>query len=140
MQKLASILFVLTVGACASSPDTGSTQVMGQAVYRDATTDHSGAPQTAASPSPQTIQVTVTVKGTGTTPMIDPRCATDPAGVFDASYAGTAQMSNGNTYAATLASGSGTIATPSGCTISNLTVGAVTDVVVRGALSVTTEN
>ena len=140
MQKLASILFVLTVGACTSSPDTASTQVMGQAVYRDAHTDHSGATQQPAAPPPQTANLTVTVKGTGTIPQLDPRCATDPVGAFEAHYAGSASMSDGSAYVAAIASGSGKLTTPSGCAISNLTVGAITDVVVRAELSVNSEN
>ena len=140
MQKLASILFVLTVGACSSSSDTASTQVMGQAVYRDAMTDHTGAPQQPAAPPPQTANVTVTVDGTGTIPQVDQRCATDPVGAFEAHYAGSASLSSGSAYVAAIASGSGQLTTPSGCAVSNLTVGAITDVVVRAELAVNTEN
>lgn len=142
MLKLASILFVVTVGACSSSPDTSSSSadVTGTAVYRDATTDHAGAPQQPSAPPPQSANVSIVVKGTGTIPQVDPRCATDPVGAFEAHYAGSAQLTDGSAYAAAIASGSGTLTTPSGCAISNLTVGTVTDVVVRAELAVTTEN
>jgi hypothetical protein len=49
-------------------------------------------------------------------------------------------MSDGNVYTATIASGSGAIQTPSGCAIPDLTVSLVTDVVIRGELSITTQN
>ena len=135
MRKL---IFVVLVGACTSSSDTGSTQVMGQAVYRDAATDPSGAPQQPATPPPQAIAIQVTVKGTGSIPQIDPRCATDPVGAFEAHYTASAQMSSSSAYAAALSNG--TLTTPSGCAVSSLQVSAITDVVIRGQLSITTEN
>ena len=113
---------------------------MGQDVYRDSQTQDNGTPQTPAAPPPQSAKFSIIIKGSGTIPQVDARCATDPAGQFVATYASTAQMSNDSTYLALIASGSGTITTPSGCTISNLTVGAVTDVEVRGELAITTEN
>jgi len=80
------------------------------------------------------------IKGTGQTPNIDPKCALDPAGSFEAHYLSTLAMSGDSIYAASIASGSGTIQTPSGCTIPDLTVGVITDVVVRGELTVNQTN
>jgi hypothetical protein len=82
--------------------------------------------------------VTITVKGTGQIPQVDPQCALDPAGSFEAHYLSTMNMTDGNAYTAAIASG--TITTPSGCALPNLTVGVVTDVVVRGELAINTQN
>lgn len=142
MQKLPFVLLVLTVGACSSSPDTSSStgEIMGTAVYRDSMTDHAGAPQQPAAPPPQSANVSIVIKGSGTIPQVDPRCATDPVGAFEAHYAGSAQLANDRAYTAAIASGAGSLTTPSGCAVSNLTVGAISDVVVRAALAVNTEN
>src|SRR6266850_5319321 len=131
-----NILLIAVVGACTSSSDTTSTQVMGQAVYRDSTTDHGGAPQQPATPPAQAANVKVTVKGQGTIPQIDPRCATDPVGAFEAHYAAMAQLSSSDAYVAAFSQGA--LTTPSGCAVSHLTVSAITDVVIRGELSITT--
>lgn len=132
-----SLCFVCVLGACTSESDTSST-VSGEAVYRDATTDHSGATQSPSTPPPQSAGVTITVKGTGQIPQVDPQCALDPAGSFEAHYLSTMNMTDGSAYTAAIASGS--ITTPSGCAIPNLTVGVVTDVVVRGELAINTQN
>jgi len=111
---------------------------MGQAVYRDHTTDSSGAPAQAATPPAQRVNVTVTVSGQGSIPQIDPRCATDPVGAFEAHYAADAQMSSSAGYVAAFSQG--TLTTPSGCAVSSLTVSAITDVVIRGELAIDTTN
>jgi hypothetical protein len=125
--------------ACTANGDAGG-EVSGKAVYRDATTDHAGASKAPASPPPQSAHVSIVIKGSGQIPEIDPRCALDPAGQFEARYLSTASMSDGNLYAATVAEGSGTIQTPSGCTIPDLTVGVITDVIVQGDLTINTQN
>jgi hypothetical protein len=124
--------------ACTSTDDggEGNTTVSGQAVYRDASTDHSGAQRTAASPPAQEAKLSLTIKGSGTIPEIDPRCLADAAGTFEARYAGAVSIEDA--YAAAFAKG--TITTPSGCEIPELTVGAVTDVVLRAELATTTQN
>ena len=133
-----SLCFICILGACTSESDTSSS-VTGDAVYRDATTDHSGAAQSPSTPPPQSARITVTVKGNGQIPQVDPQCALDPAGTFEAHYLSTMNMTDGSSaYAAALASGS--ITTPSGCAIPDLTVGLVTDVVVRGELAINTQN
>lgn len=82
--------------------------------------------------------MTITVKGTGQIPQVDPQCALDPAGSFEAHYLSTMNMTDGSAYTAAIANGS--ITTPSGCAIPDLTVGVVTDVVVRGELTINTQN
>lgn len=138
MQKTSfSLCLVCVLGACTSDPETSSS-LGGEAVYRDAATDHSGATRSPSTPPPQSARVTITVKGTGQIPQIDPQCALDPAGAFEAHYLSTMNMTDGSAYTAAIASGS--ITTPSGCAIPNLTVGLVTDVVVRGELAINTQN
>jgi hypothetical protein len=136
-----SLTFILvsTLFACTSDSD-GNASVSGQALYRDASTDHNGAQQQAATPPPQSAKVSIVVKGAGQIPNLDPKCALDPTGAFEAHYLSTMNMSDGNVYTATIASGSGAIQTPSGCAIPDLTVSLVTDVVIRGELSITTQN
>lgn len=136
-----SLTFVLasSLFACTSDGE-GSASVTGQTVYRDAATDHSGAQQEPAAPPPQSAKVSIVVKGTGQIPNLDPKCALDPSGAFEAHYLSTMNMTDGNVYTATVASGSGAIATPSGCAIPDLTVSLITDVVVRGELAITTQN
>jgi hypothetical protein len=129
---------LLAVG-CTSDGDS-NTSVSGSAVYRDATTDHSGAPKQPATPPAQSAKVSIVVKGSGTIPEIDPKCALDPAGRFEAHYLSTMSVSDGSVYSSQVASGSGMIQTPSGCAIPNLTVGVITDVVVRSELSINTTN
>ena len=124
---------------CTSESDT-SASLSGNAVYRDASTDHSGAQHPAATPPAQNARVSIVVKGSGTIPELDPKCALDPAGAFEAHYLSTMTVSDGDVYSATVAEGSGKIQTPSGCAIPNLTVGLITDVVVRGELSINTTN
>jgi hypothetical protein len=109
-------------------------------MYRDAATDHSGAQQEAATPPAQSAKVTVVVKGTGQIPNLDPKCALDPSGAFEAHYLSTMNMTDGSVYSATVASGSGALQTPSGCAIPDLTVSLITDVVVRGELAINTQN
>jgi hypothetical protein len=133
---LASVLFA---AACTSSDDAGA-ELSGKAVYRDAATDHAGAPAQPSAPPPQSAQVSIVVKGSGQIPQLDPQCALDPAGQFEAHYLSTLDMTSGSLYAATVASGSGTIQTPSGCSIPDLTVGVITDIVVRGDLAINTTN
>ena len=128
-------LLLVLLAACGSSSD-GGTSVSGQAVYRDSTTDHTGAPHAAAAPADQHMNITMTIQGTGTIPNVDAQCLTDPTGHFEARYAGSAQV--GDTYLASF--GSGSIVTPSGCQIPDLTVGVVTDIVVRAEIETTTPN
>ena len=130
------LALLLLVGCSNSDGSEGNVTVSGQAVYRDSTTDHTGATRTAASPPDQDAKLSMTIKGTGTIPQVDPQCITDPAGKFEAKYAGTAALDG--VYVASF--GAGSIATPSGCAIPELTVGAVTEIVLRAELTTTTQN
>jgi len=137
--SLLAVASTLLAGACTSESDGGAS-LSGSAVYRDAATDHGGATQPPSTPPPQSARVTITVKGSGQIPNVDPQCALDPAGQFEATYLSTMSVTDGNVYSATVASGSGAIETPSGCAIPDLTVGLITDVVIRSELSITTQN
>ena len=137
MDRMRTYLALLILVGCTSSDDGGgNTTVSGQAVYRDSTTDHTGTQRSPSKPPAQDAKLSMTIKGTGTIPQVDPQCITDPSGKFEARYTGTASV--GDTYVASFAKG--TIATPSGCEIPDLTVGVVTDIVVRAELTTTTQN
>jgi hypothetical protein len=137
---LTYILASTFVFGCAADESETAASLTGTAMYRDATTDHDGASQPAATPPPQSAQISIVVKGTGTIPEIDPQCALDPAGQFEAHYLSTMSVNDGDVYSATVAEGSGQLQTPSGCAIPELTVGVITDVVVRGELAINTTN
>jgi hypothetical protein len=130
----------LLVTACVTDDDDAGTELTGRTTYRDAATDHAGAAHEPSAPPPQSARVNLVIRGNGQIPQVDPQCALDPAGQFEAHYLGTAQMSGGNGYAALVARGSGALQTPSGCTIPDLTVGVITDVIVRGELAINSQN
>src|SRR3954470_13748341 len=111
-----TLCFASTLLACTTDGDS-NTRLSGDAVYRDATTDHNGATQSPSTPPPQTANVSIVVKGTGQIPNVDPQCALDPTGMFEAHYLSTMNMSSGSVYSSTVASGSGAIQAPSGCAI-----------------------
>jgi hypothetical protein len=134
------IPFIATLALGCTSDGEVSARLSGDAVYRDAATDHSGNAKQPATPPPQSAKVTIVVKGSGTIPEVDPKCALDPAGRFEAHYLSMMSVSDGHVYTANVTEGSGQIQTPSGCAIPNLTVGLITDVVVRSELSINTTN
>jgi hypothetical protein len=140
--KITKLSFLsLVVAACGGGSDGEATsEVTGAATYRDAATDHQGNPQLAAAPASQNIRVFVTVEGQGELPELDPECALDTAGQFEARYTGTAQLADDAVYAALFGESSGQIVTPSGCEIPDLTVGLITDVRVRAELTATAPN
>jgi hypothetical protein len=143
--RLVSILASISFAACTAGGgddggDDAATRVTGQGVYRDSATAHDGNPQEPASPEPQPAEVTLVVEGTGTIPEVDPQCALDPAGSFQATFDGTMTLSDSGAYVAALAEGSGSITTPSGCEIPDLTVGVVTSVTLRASIQATTQN
>jgi hypothetical protein len=128
--------------ACGGGDGTGeaSSEVTGAATYRDAETDLDGNATDPAAPPSQSVRLLVTIEGEGTLPEIDPECALDPAGRFEAHYTGTAELSGDAAYAALFGETSGQFVTPSGCEIPDLTVGLITGVTIRGELTATTEN
>jgi hypothetical protein len=141
--SLVSILSPLVLlGACTAGGDDDpvGTEIAGLAQYRDSATDHDGTARQPATPPPQQATAVVVVEGTGTFPQLDPACALDPAGAFTATFLGELTLSADGAYLAVLGAGSGTITTPSGCTLADLELGLVTDVRVRAELAATTEN
>jgi len=133
---------LVTVGACASDDSTGgdATAVSGQAVYRDAHTDHAGQPQAAAAPAPQPVQVSIGVRGNGTLDGVDPTCLDGASGQFQGLYHGEAAIDDGGVYLGSLASTAAQFTTPSGCAIPTLSIGAMTEVVIHAELEATTAN
>jgi hypothetical protein len=131
----------LVVG-CGGSDGTSTTdsELTGSSTYRDSATAKDGTAHQAASPPAQSAKVSLVVKGTGTIPNVDPQCATDPAGVFEAHYLGTATVGEDGAYLAAIEKAGAKIQTPSGCEIPELTVGVITDIVVRSELTVNTQN
>lgn len=118
----------------------GETNVTGQAVYRDAATDHTGAQAEPAAPPAQGAKLSIVVEGSGDLPELDPQCSLDTAGFFEAHYLGTLNLSDDSVYASSFGSAAGEIVTPSGCEIPELTVGVITDVRIRAELAATTQN
>lgn len=132
----------ILMAACTSSGDDGGdqTEVAGQAVYRDAATNHDGTAKEAEAPPAQDVNVSIVVEGTGTIPNPDPQCALDAAGAFQAVYSGTATLDDSGAYVGAMGAATSSITTPSGCAIPELTVSLITDVTVRAELEATTEN
>jgi hypothetical protein len=136
-----TVLLSLGFAACTGASESETaTHLHGSASYRDATTDHAGAPYAAAAPAPQPVDVAIVVRGTGQFPQVDPRCALDPSGAFHARYAGTFALEPDHVYLASFGATHATITTPSGCEIPDLSVGVITDVVVQAHLQATTAN
>ncbi len=134
---------ILFLSACTADGDGGGddgTAVTGQAVYRDAGTNRDGTAAEPAAPPAQEATVTIVVEGQGDIPEIDPQCALDPAGAFEAHFLGDAAISDDGAYAGAIGDGAVEIVTPSGCEIPDLTVGVITDVTVRAELAATTQN
>jgi hypothetical protein len=136
-----TIVSLIAVG-CGGSDATskGSAEVIGNATYRDAATQHDGTAQEPAEPSAQAARVFIIVEGSGDIPDIDPQCSLDPVGSFEAHYLGTLDVSDGGVYTSSFGNAATEIVTPSGCTIPELTVGVITNVRIRGELDATTQN
>lgn len=139
--SLIGLLFACVAGCGGGeSQSTSGSELSGTSTYRDAETDHAGNQQEPESPPPQDAEVYLVVKGTGQIPQVDPQCAADPLGAFEARYVSTAEITAQDGYVAAFGSQNAEIVTPSGCEIPELTVGVVTDVVVRAELTVNTQN
>lgn len=141
--SITRLTFISLVAACTGSGTStteSDTTVDGTAVFRDATTNNDGTPHDAATPPAQGANVRVIVRGTGQIPDLDPQCARDPLGSFEAQYTGSATVSDDGAFAAAFGSAAAEILSPSGCTIPDLTVSLITDVVVRAELAVNAPN
>lgn len=124
--------------ACSDEPGDGATEANGSAMYRDAATDVDGNSQEPAAPSDD-FYMEIRTEGTGTFDVSEPTCEADAlSGNFDALYEGTAEVGDDGVYVASLTMAEAQ--TPSGCTIPSLEIGLVTDIVVRGELTATTQN
>jgi len=141
--RLTSSLLVLLVSAAAGCAADGAagdgTPVTGTSTYRDSSTAADGSPHQAAAPPAQTARVALVVDGTATLSGAGVSCPDAAAGRFRARYAGQAAVDGGGTLSGTLAA-AGTVTTPSGCAVSDLTVAAVTGVTLRAELDATTVN
>lgn len=133
-----TMLCTALTAACGSEEESTS-QVSGAMRYDDASTDASGNPREAEAPPPGTsIAVTVEVRGTGTLEGLDPQCLDGASGQFHALFDGAAVVDDDGAYVAAVGEGGGQIETLSGCAIPDLTVGLITDVVVRAEIEATT--
>jgi hypothetical protein len=142
MQKIPFVLSTLTLALAACASDGGSTaesssELRGDATYRDATTDHAGAQTDAAAPSSDGT-ITIVVEGSGQLPEVEPRCALDPTGRFEARYVSSVDFDAGDAYTAAVAEG--VIMTPGGCELPTVTALVISDVKVRAELEATTQN
>jgi len=136
------ILVSILISACTADDGGGGgdTAVTGAAIYRDSATGHDGAARQPAAPPAQAATVSIVVEGTGEIPELDPQCALDPVGSFEAHFAGELALSEDGAYLGAIGDGAAAIVTPSGCAIPDLTVGLVTGVTVRAELAATTPN
>jgi hypothetical protein len=143
--KLVLAAAAAAVAACGDDAADADTTARGQAVYRDAETNAAGEPQPAARCAPQPshdpMLVEILVRGSGDLGDLDPQCSLDGAtGSFKGLFSGVATIDGDGAYVATLASADAFFETPSGCEIPTIEIGAVTEVVIRGTLSATTQN
>lgn len=139
MQKTLLATFAV-LGACTSSGDgTATSELRGDAHYRDAATNHQGVAQEPAAPS-DSATITIVMHGTGqfSADKLDPRCALDPAGQFTATFTSTADTASGSAYLAAI--GSGKVTTASGCELPELSSLAILDAKVRAEITATTQS
>lgn len=135
------VLCVSLVAACGGGGGDGTdSSVQGVATYRDSSTDAAGAPRDPSTPPAQSATVTVTIRGNGTLTGLDPTCLDSASGAFDALYSGDAQLDGSGGYVSSMGSADAVLQTPSGCDIPDLTVGVISDIVVRAELDATTQN
>lgn len=110
--------------------------------YKDAATNSDGSVHEAEPPPAQQALVTLELRGTGTLTGLEAgQCTLDGAsGQFRALFDSTVNIGNDGAYAAAFGEGDARIETLTGCAIPNLTVGVITDVVVRAEIEATTTN
>ncbi len=135
---LAAVLF----GACTSDGEgTAASELRGDAQFRDAATDHAGNARQPAAPT-QSAKISIVMHGSGqfSTSGLDPRCALDPSGQFEATFTSTANLANGSAYLAALASGSGQVTTLSGCELPDVASMIILDASVRAEIAATTQS
>jgi hypothetical protein len=134
--RLRSILFFsLLISACDGN-DAGTT-INGTGSYRDASTNPDGTAHAADQPAAADVSVSLVVRGTGQMKGLDASCLDGTSGQFRALYAGTTRLGDGGAVTASL-DAAAAITTPSGCTVPDLSVAAVTGVTVRAELAATT--
>ncbi|CAN5788270.1 hypothetical protein BH11MYX3_BH11MYX3_38240 [soil metagenome] len=128
---------VALVSACTTSgPGAAAKELRGEATYRDATTNQAWTPNRSASPG-QLARVSLVVRGSGEFVIRDlpAQCALDPAGQFQAMFTGDAELGSGSAYVATIVGGS--VTTPSGCQVPELTSMLLIDAKVRAEIEAT---
>jgi hypothetical protein len=106
--------------------------LVGHVFYRDAQTDPEGTHHDADAPAEQLRgTLRMTVRGTGT---IEARCLDASAGIFIAYYNGDLRIDGDGSYQAPLYPLTPAIYTPSGCAVDELTVAAITNVLIHAAV------
>jgi hypothetical protein len=137
--SLVALLLCAAAGCATDGAAGDGTPVTGTSTYRDSSTTADGSPHQAAAPPAQSATVSLAVHGTGTLSGVDVSCPDAATGQFAALYQGQASLADGGTLSGALAA-TGEVTTPSGCTVSDLTVAAVTGITVRAELDATTTN
>ncbi len=146
MNHRALPLTLLLLTACdGQTAADNETEATGTATYDDAEQTSDGSDNEPATPEPQPnsdpMWLSIDVEGSGDFSVSDPECQLDSLGsTFLGQLEGEAELDGNGVYVATLASTESTFTTPSGCTIPSLSIGSVTEVVVRGELTATQEN
>ena len=146
MRHVVAASLLLFAVACEPEPEpSGDTKATGNATYQDAEKSDAGADQEPASVPPQDdsdpMVVSIELRGTGSFDVSEPECQADAlSGAFNGSYEGTATIDDDGVYVAAMADSATELTTPSGCELPDVSIGLVTDVVVRGELTATSEN
>ena len=149
MLRSMTLAAALFLAACdsgsADEPKDADTYADGQTRYRDADTDSDGSAREPAMPGPQSsdepMWVEIAIEGSGDLDITDPECELDSlSGSFSGLYSGEAEIDNDGIYIAALASSEAEFTSPSGCTLPDLSISSVSEVVVKGYLSATQEN
>lgn len=141
-----TVLSLSLFAACTSDggdqQTTPTSQVQGEMKYKDAATNADGTTRDAEPPPAQQALVTLELRGNGTLTGLDAgQCTLDGAtGQFHALFDSTVAVDDNGAYVAGYGEGDARIETLTGCAIPNLTVGVITDVVVRAEIEANTTN
>src|SRR4051812_42769990 len=145
-----SLIVVACLAAChpgGNIPDNADTYTQGQCTYKDAEKKPDGQPQPPAQPEPQPddapMQVEVHVSGSGSlSGLTTPSCQLEGgSGQFKGLMSGEGEVDDNGGYFAGFVQSEGAFTTPSGsCEIPQLSIGALTEVVIVGKLKNTQKN
>lgn len=135
--SIATSLAAFALLGCTAQSEVDTT-ADGTATYKDSQTDHDGQAKQPDRPEAQSISVEIDVEGSGDLSGVDTTCVDGLGGSFTGLFEGEGHIDGDGAYAAGLASADAEFLTPSGCTIPELQINALSDVVVRATLEATT--